>query len=113
LAGVGGAVLRKDAGYAGLLAEENLWTALAPIAIMFGTSLLNLVALGPATTRVMRKRKHQETRDGKRYHDPGPKSEAMQKLNSSFTVLHSASSLSNLIGTGAMLFYGVVLSEKL
>ena len=56
---------------------------------------------------------HAETRDGKRYYDPGPKSEEMQRLNSSFSVLHGASSLSNVIGLGAMLFYGIVLAEKL
>ena len=54
-----------------------------------------------------------ETRDGKRYHDPGPKTPEMQRLNSSFTYLHSLSSLSNLLGTGAMIYYGFVLAEKL
>lgn len=50
---------RKDPGMAGLLMEHNLWNALLPISLMFATSALNLVLLGPATTRVMRKRKHQ------------------------------------------------------
>jgi len=54
-----------------------------------------------------------ETRDGKRYHDPGPKSEAMQKLNREFSILHSIASVSNLIGTAAMVAYGFVLAEKL
>jgi hypothetical protein len=54
-----------------------------------------------------------ETRDGKRYYDPGPKSEAMQKLNRSFSTLHGVSSLLNLVGMGAMLFYGVVLAEMM
>ena len=54
-----------------------------------------------------------ETRDGKRYYEAGPKSEEMQKLNSSFTYLHSAASLSNLVGTGAMILYGFVLAEKM
>lgn len=49
----------KDAGWRGLLADANFWTALVPIATMFGTSLLNLLVLGPATTKVMRQRKHQ------------------------------------------------------
>ncbi|KAK0801721.1 hypothetical protein LTR91_013590 [Friedmanniomyces endolithicus] len=108
-----GAVARQNAGYSGLLAKANFWDALVPIAMMFGTSLLNLAVLGPATTRVMRRRKHQETRDGKRYYEAGPKSEEMQKLNSSFTYLHSAASLSNLVGTGAMILYGFVLAEKM
>ena len=42
-----------------MLAKANFWDALVPIAMMFGTSLLNLAVLGPATTRVMRRRKHQ------------------------------------------------------
>ncbi|KAK3626957.1 hypothetical protein LTR56_019496 [Elasticomyces elasticus] len=109
----GNALARKDTGFAGVMAQSNFWDALVPIAVMFGTSLLNLVVLGPATTKVMRQRKHQETRDGKRYHDPGPKSTEMQRLNSSFNYIHSASSLSNLIGTGAMIFYGFVLAEKM
>lgn len=54
-----------------------------------------------------------ETRDGKKYYDPGPKSAEMQKLNSSFSKLHGASSLMNVIGFGAMLFYGVVMSEMM
>ena len=125
-------MIRQHAGWQGLLEESSFWNGLLPIAIMFGTSLLNLVVLGPATTKVMKQRKHQgwltvcgwtvyrrstddgtETRDGKKYHDPGPKSAEMTRLNSSFSKLHGASSLSNLIGTGAMIFYGVVLAEKL
>ncbi len=54
-----------------------------------------------------------ETRDGKRYHDAGPKSEAMQRLNSAFNKIHSASSLSNVVGLGAMLYYGAVLAERI
>lgn len=54
-----------------------------------------------------------ETRDGKKYYDPGPKSAEMQRLNSSFARLHGASALSNMIGLGAMLFYGAVLAERL
>ncbi|KAK0786415.1 hypothetical protein LTR02_012549 [Friedmanniomyces endolithicus] len=113
LRGSGDVAGRLNAGYSGLLAKANFWDALVPIAMMFGTSLLNLAVLGPATTRVMRRRKQQETRDGKRYYEAGPKSEEMQKLNSSFTYLHSAASLSNLVGTGAMIFYGFVLAEKM
>jgi hypothetical protein len=59
LASVGGAVARRNAGLSGLLADENRWIALIPVVTMFATSLLNLVLLGPATTKVMRERKHQ------------------------------------------------------
>lgn len=113
LASDGGAIERQYAGLRGITEGGNIWRALAPIAIMFSTSLLNLVILGPATTKVMKERKHQETRDGKRYYDPGPKSTEMQRLNSSFAKLHGAASLSNVIGLAAMLFYGIVLAEKL
>ena len=54
-----------------------------------------------------------ETRDGKKYFDPGPKSTNMQRLNSSFAKLHGASALSNMIGLAAMLFYGAVLAERM
>ncbi|EMD01112.1 hypothetical protein BAUCODRAFT_29508 [Baudoinia panamericana UAMH 10762] len=113
LAGIGGAALRQNAGPRGLLEGDNVWVAMIPIVTMFGTSLLNLLVLGPATTRVMKERKHQETRDGKKYYDPGPKSPEMQRLNSSFGVLHGASSLANVIGLVAMLYYGFVLADKL
>lgn len=58
-AALGGATMREHAGPRGLLEEQYMWTALAPIALMCGTSLLNLVLLGPATTNVMKQRKHQ------------------------------------------------------
>lgn len=61
LASIEGVAVRKNAGLMGLFADENKWTALMPIVIMAGTSLLNLVALGPATTKVMKERKHQGT----------------------------------------------------
>lgn len=50
---------RRESGWRGLLLDRHLWTALTPIAVMFGTSVLNLFVLGPATTQVMKKRKHQ------------------------------------------------------
>lgn len=56
---------------------------------------------------------HEETRDGKKYYDPGPKSDEMQRLNSSFAKLHGAASLANLVGLGAMLAYGATLAEKM
>ena len=58
-ANVAGKALRNDAGWRGVLASGNYWDALVPIGIMFGTALLNMVLLGPATTKVMRERKHQ------------------------------------------------------
>lgn len=53
------AVARQHAGYSGLLEQHNRWIALVPILTMFATSLANLLVLGPATTKVMKLRKHQ------------------------------------------------------
>ena len=44
---------------AGVLAPENKWKVLLPLATMFVTNLANTVFLGPATTAVMKERKHQ------------------------------------------------------
>ena len=54
-----------------------------------------------------------ETRDGKKSHDAGPHSEAMKKLNRQFGILHGFSSLSNVIGLGAMVWYAGTLAEIL
>lgn len=61
VAAVGGTAMRQNAGPSGLMEGDNMWMALVPIAVMCGTSLVNLVFLGPATTKVMRERKHQGT----------------------------------------------------
>ncbi|KAK4985173.1 hypothetical protein LTR50_006118 [Elasticomyces elasticus] len=108
-----GSLLRTNEGFGGLLAEQNRWSVMVPVATMFATSLANLVAVGPATTRVMRERKHQETRDGKKSYDAAPHSKEMQRLNRSFSRLHGASSLLNVAGLLAMMWYGVTLSERL
>jgi hypothetical protein len=60
-ANVAGKAFRNDAGWRGVLETGNFWDALVPIGLMFGTGLLNMVLLGPATTKVMRERKHQGT----------------------------------------------------
>lgn len=49
----------SHSGIAGVLAPSNLWTVLAPIALMFLTGLANLALVGPATTKCMRDRKSQ------------------------------------------------------
>ncbi len=53
--------LRHGTGWRGLLEDSNFWPVLVPTALMIGTALLNLVFLGPATTKVMRERKKQGT----------------------------------------------------
>ncbi|OAK99281.1 hypothetical protein IQ06DRAFT_336855 [Phaeosphaeriaceae sp. SRC1lsM3a] len=88
-------------------------TSLYLIGTMFVTALANLVYIGPQTTEVMRLRKHQETRDGKKSWDEGPHSSEMEALNKRFSVLHGVSSLVNMVGLGAMVWYGAVLGEGL
>ena len=43
----------------GTFAEPNRWSVLVPVATMFVTSFFNMTIIGPATTRVMKERKHQ------------------------------------------------------
>ncbi|KAF2875613.1 hypothetical protein BDV95DRAFT_485004 [Massariosphaeria phaeospora] len=83
------------------------------ITTMLVTGVVNYVYVGPQTTEVMRLRKHQETRDGKKSYDQGPHSEEMQKLNRQFGILHGVSSLVNLVGFLGMIWYGVLLAEGL
>ena len=92
--------------------------------------LANLVFIGPATTRIMKERKHQgiyscmvmtfaadglllETRDGKKSYDPAPHSSEMQKLNKAFGRMHGCSSLLNLVAFLTTAYYGVVLAERI
>ncbi|KAH7382202.1 hypothetical protein BKA66DRAFT_463986 [Pyrenochaeta sp. MPI-SDFR-AT-0127] len=83
------------------------------IGTMFVTALVNWAYVGPQTTKIMGLRKHQETRDGKKSYDAGPHSKEMQELNKRFGILHGVSTLINLGGLGAMIWYGGVLGEAL
>lgn len=80
---------------------------------MLATGLANLAIIGPATVKIMHERKVQETREGKKYYDEGPKSDSMAALNKRFGMAHGASSLLNLVGLLATGWYGVVLGSKL
>ena len=51
----------SPSGLGGFLAKENRLSVLAPITTMFAMNLTNLLVLGPATTKIMRDRKHQGT----------------------------------------------------
>lgn len=86
---------------------------LVPVAAVFVSSLANLLIVGPATTKVMRERKHQETRDGKKSYDAAPHSVEMQKLNKKFGTYHGVSSLLNLGGFIATIWYGCTLASRL
>ena len=72
-------------------------------------NLSNLLIIGPATTKIMRERKHQgmtnqsvelegectnihiETRDGKKSYDSPPHSKEMTRLNRQFGRVHGVS----------------------
>ena len=72
-----------------------------------------MVWIGPLTTRVMRERKHQETRDGKKSYDAPPHSKEMQRLNARFGRLHGVSSLLNMASFVVTVGYGWVLSGRI
>ncbi|KAK7521210.1 uncharacterized protein IWZ02DRAFT_453012 [Phyllosticta citriasiana] len=75
--------------------------------------LLNLLLVGPKTTSVMKERKHQETRDGKKSYDAGPHSKEMEALNRQFAILHGVSSATNLVVLGAAVAYAFLVAAKL
>ncbi|KAJ5198789.1 uncharacterized protein N7459_008652 [Penicillium hispanicum] len=100
-------------GISGLAAPENRYTTLLPMATVAVTGLINQIVLRPLTMKIMRERKHQETRDGKKSYDPAPHSKEMVALNKRFGRVHGISSLVNLISLVATVCYGVVLSKKL
>lgn len=52
-------------------------------------------------------------RDGKEWHEPGEKSEAMKKLSKRFGMLHGISSLLNLGTFIAAVSYGVTLGYRI
>jgi len=100
-------------GIQGTFAEVNRWSVLVPLATIFFTGLANALFVGPATTAIMKERKQQETRDGKKSYDPAPHSKEMQKLNKAFGKMHGISSLINLVGFLATAWYGVSIAERL
>ena len=84
-----------------------------PFVIMFTTSLANLLVVGPATTKIMRERKGQENRDGKKSYDPPPHSKEMEAYNKRFSTMHSVSSLLNMAGCLATVWYGFYLGGRM
>jgi uncharacterized membrane protein len=107
------ALSTHSSGFASVLSEGYRWSVLTPLATMLVTGLANMAYLGPATTKCMRERKHQETRDGRKSYDPPPHSQEMQRLNRRFGVLHGASTIVNLVGWGAMIWYGFYLGNRI
>lgn len=54
-----------------------------------------------------------ETRDGKKSYDAPPHSKEMMRLNKTFARMHGVSSLLNLLGLAATVWYGCTLAERL
>lgn len=108
-----GATPLQDSGISGTLHPSNRYSVALPLALTFLSSLANLAVVGPATTKVMRTRKGQEVRDGKKSYDTGPQSAEMMRLNRRFGILHGASSLLNLVGLLATVWYGAYLAERM
>ena len=107
------AVSHTPGGLVGVLEPMNRLAVLAPLATIFVTSLVNLVYIGPTTTKVMRDRKHQETRDGKKSYDNPPHTAEMQELNRRFATMHGVSSLLNMVGCVATVWYGFYLAGRI
>lgn len=119
-------------GLSGLLAPENRFGTLLPLATVAVSGLINQVILRPLTVQTMNERKHQgmlpgpvisshllaakilaETRDGKKSYDPAPHSKEMMALNKKFGRLHGLSSLINMVSLAATIYYGAALSKRL
>lgn len=119
----------RPSSLSGVLEQQNRLHVLTPLLTMLVTGLANLMVVGPATTQIMKERKHQgnlvpirflawltiisETRDGKKSYDAGPHSKEMQILNQRFGRMHGISSLLNMAGSLATVWYGIVLAERL
>ncbi|KAL8706927.1 MAG: hypothetical protein Q9201_000087 [Fulgogasparrea decipioides] len=108
-----GSSSQQAGSLAGFFAEQNRWSVLAPLAACFAINFANLTYLGPKTQEIMRVRKHQETKDGKKCFDPPPHSKEMQRLNKSFGRMHGASAGLNLVSLTLVVWYGVVLAERI
>ena len=107
------AIGTNPSSFAGVLDPANRLSVLTPLSIVFVAGLINAAYLEPLVTKTMRQRKHQETRDGKKSYDAGPHSPEMKALNTKFGQLHGASTLINLFGVIATLWYGFSLAERL
>jgi len=111
--GINTALGKAPSSLAGTFSEANRWDVLVPILTVFVTGLINTVYVGPATTKIMKERKHQETKDGKKSYDPAPHSREMQALNRAFGRMHGISSLVNLTAFLATVWYGFTIAGRL
>ncbi|KAI9891087.1 MAG: hypothetical protein M1814_003286 [Vezdaea aestivalis] len=97
----------------GVFERSNWLHVLTPLALTFVGGALNMVYLGPVTTKVMLERKRQEVKDGKKCEEPGPHSDEMIRLNKAFGKFHGLSALINTVALGGTLWYGFTLAARL
>jgi len=83
-----------------------------PFAAMGLSALANLVAVGPWASKVMMQRVKAEEREGKSRSDPNI-SDELKGLNKQFGQAHGLSTLINFGTIGSILWYGIILSERL
>lgn len=57
----GSLLLGTPSSIQGTIADVNRWTVLVPLGTMFLSGLVNMLYVGPETTRIMKERKHQGT----------------------------------------------------
>ena len=107
------AIGRTASSLTGVLEEGHRLHVLVPLVTTLLCGAANMIVIGPATTKCMKERKHQETRDGKKSYDEGPHSEAMKAMNKKFAYLHGASSLVNMIGCITTVWYGFTLADRI
>lgn len=117
----------------GVIAEENRYAVLLPLAVVSVTGLINMFYLTPLVVRTIKERSQQgsssfslfrkpgvrvlicvvESIDGKKAHDAPPHSQRMTELNKRFGKLHGLSSLLNMGALIATIAYGVYLGGRL
>lgn len=107
------AIGMTQSSIAGVLEPAHRLHVLTPLLVTFLTGAANWFVIGPMTTKCMKERKHQETRDGKKSWDPPPHTQKMQDLNKKFAVLHGMSSLVNMVGCITTVWYGFYLGERM
>ncbi|UJR11427.1 hypothetical protein I4U23_015607 [Adineta vaga] len=71
--------------------------------------LMNLIIVGPWTSKVMQERHKVEREEGKTYNEPGI-SDRMKALNKQFGIAHGCSSLINMVVVLSLLSYPFISS---
>lgn len=92
-----------------------VWSAIVPLGLSLGTSVLNWAVYGPRTSETMMNRIRQETVDGRRSgsEEHGEPPEEMKKLKKAFSRAHAMSIHLNAISMVGTVWYGVGLAAKI